>query len=143
MQSCSLEITNYCNHHCLKCLHSKFNKMPRKLGMLSFDKWKYIIDHLYTYEYIGIGGAGVKCAVVISPPDVREGQEDVDESTDDVVLSYWQRMMKEYGDPDTYEETIKEQFKHGEIDILIVCSKLLTGFDAPLTQVLYIDKELK
>lgn len=57
MQSCSLEITNYCNHHCLKCLHSKFNKMPRKLGMLSFDKWKYMIDHLYTYEYIGIGGA--------------------------------------------------------------------------------------
>ena len=58
MQSCSLEIANYCNHHCLKCLHSKFNKMPRKLGMLSFDKWKYMIDHLYTYEYIGIGGAG-------------------------------------------------------------------------------------
>lgn len=51
--------------------------------------------------------------------------------------------MKEYDDPDTYEETLKEQFKHDEIDILIVCSKLLTGFDAPLTQVLYIDKELK
>lgn len=31
----------------------------------------------------------------------------------------------------------------GEIDILIVCSKLLTGFDASLCQVLYLDKELK
>ena len=30
-----------------------------------------------------------------------------------------------------------------DIDILIVCSKLLTGFDAPICQVLYIDKELK
>ena len=28
-------------------------------------------------------------------------------------------------------------------DILIVCSKLLTGFDAPICQVLYIDKALK
>jgi type I restriction enzyme R subunit len=38
---------------------------------------------------------------------------------------------------------LKNQFIDGEIDILIVCSKLLTGFDAPRTQVLYIDKELK
>ena len=38
---------------------------------------------------------------------------------------------------------MKSQFKAGDIDILIVCSKLLTGFDAPICQVLYIDKELK
>lgn len=108
-------------------------------AMLACNYKKDAIRYLSCFEQMG----DLKCAVVISPPDVREGQEDVDESTDDVVLSYWQRMMKEYGDPDTYEETIKEQFKHGEIDLLIVCSKLLTGFDAPLTQVLYIDKELK
>ena len=52
-------------------------------------------------------------------------------------------MMNQYGDADTYEETMKSQFKAGDIDILIVCSKLLTGFDAPICQVLYIDKELK
>lgn len=108
-------------------------------AMLACNYKKDAIRYLNCFEQMG----DLKCAVVISPPDVREGQEDVDESTDDVVLAFWQRMMKEYGDPDTYEETIKEQFKHGEIDILIVCSKLLTGFDAPLTQVLYIDKELK
>lgn len=38
---------------------------------------------------------------------------------------------------------MKNKFCDGEIDILIVCSKLLTGFDAPVCQVLYIDKELK
>ena len=38
---------------------------------------------------------------------------------------------------------MKNKFCDGEIDILIVCSKLLTGFDAPICQVLYIDKELK
>ena len=52
-------------------------------------------------------------------------------------------MMQQYGDADRYEEAIKNKFCDGEIDILIVCSKLLTGFDAPICQVLYIDKELK
>lgn len=83
------------------------------------------------------------CAVVISPPDLRESVDDVDEGTDDKVLAYWQKMMRQYGDADTYEESIKNKFCDGEIDILIVCSKLLTGFDAPVCQVLYIDKELK
>lgn len=51
--------------------------------------------------------------------------------------------MNRYGDADAYEEAMKNQFCAGDIDILIVCSKLLTGFDAPICQVLYIDKELK
>lgn len=83
------------------------------------------------------------CAVVISPPDMRESVDDADEGTDDKVISYWNRMMKQYGDADRYEEAMKNKFCDGEIDILIVCSKLLTGFDAPICQVLYIDKELK
>ena len=59
-----------------------------------------------------------------------------------MVIEYWEKMMKQYGDADTYEEAMKNKFCDGEIDILIVCSKLLTGFDAPVRQVLYIDKEL-
>lgn len=81
-------------------------------------------------------------AVVISAPDMREGNTEVDESTDELVISFWNKMMEQYGNADEYEETIKNKFIDGEIDILIVCSKLLTGFDAPRTQVLYIDKEL-
>lgn len=52
-------------------------------------------------------------------------------------------MMKRYGDADSYGDYVKSRFVDGDVDILIVCSKLLTGFDAPLCQVLYIDKELK
>ena len=37
-------------------------------------------------------------------------------------------MMNRYGDADAYEEAMKNQFCAGDIDILIVCSKLLTGF---------------
>jgi type I restriction enzyme R subunit len=82
-------------------------------------------------------------AVVISPPDMREGYEDVEENPDDKVLAYWKKMMNRYGNAEEYEERIKGQFLDGDIDILIVCGKLLTGFDAPRTQVIYIDKDLK
>ena len=74
---------------------------------------------------------------------MRESVDDIDEGTDDLVIAYWNKMMNQYGDADAYEEAMKNKFCDGEIDILIVCSKLLTGFDAPVCQVLYIDKELK
>ena len=82
-------------------------------------------------------------AVVISPPDTSETYEDVYESPDDKVMAYWKKMMNYYGNAEEYEERTKEKFLDGDIDILIVCGKLLTGFDAPKTQVIYIDKELK
>lgn len=81
--------------------------------------------------------------VVISAPDIREGHEDIDESNDSLVQGFWKKMMDRYDNADDYEDSLKNKFIDGEIDILIVCSKLLTGFDAPRTQVLYIDKELK
>ncbi|WP_407445163.1 type I restriction endonuclease subunit R [Fibrobacter sp.] len=81
--------------------------------------------------------------VVISAPDMREGIEEIDESNDSLVQGFWKKMMDRYDNADDYEDIIKNKFIDGEIDILIVCSKLLTGFDAPRTQVLYIDKELK
>jgi len=52
-------------------------------------------------------------------------------------------MMNKFGKEEEYLTQTKEAFKRGEIDLLIVCSKLLTGFDAPRCQVIYIDKELK
>lgn len=85
----------------------------------------------------------IRTEVVISAPDMREGHDDVDESSDNLVVNFWEKMMKRFDNADDYEDTLKNQFYDGEIDILIVCSKLLTGYDAPLTQVLYIDKELK
>lgn len=51
--------------------------------------------------------------------------------------------MARYGDASRYETTIKEEFVHGDFDILIVIDKLLTGFDAPRAAVLYVDKPLK
>ena len=108
-------------------------------AMLACNFKKDAIRYHKCFEAFG----DLTTAVVISSPDMREGSEEVDESTDDVVVSFWNKMMEQYGNADEYEEAIKNKFVDGEIDILIVCSKLLTGFDAPRTQVLYIDKELK
>lgn len=108
-------------------------------AMLATNYKRDAIRYLECFEQFG----DLNCAVVISPPDMREGVDDADEGADDLVVSFWSKMMRQHGDADRYEEAIKNRFCDGEIDILIVCSKLLTGFDAPLCQVLYIDKELK
>ena len=108
-------------------------------AMLATNYKRDAIRYLECFEQFG----DLRCAVVISPPDIRESVDDADEGSDDKVIAYWQRMMNRYGNADAYEDAVKSQFCAGEIDILIVCSKLLTGFDAPVCQVLYIDKELK
>lgn len=108
-------------------------------AMLATNYKRDAIRYLKCFEQF----SDLNCAVVISPPDMRESVDDIDEGTDNMVIEYWEKMMKQFGDADTYEEAMKNKFCDGEIDILIVCSKLLTGFDAPVCQVLYIDKELK
>lgn len=108
-------------------------------AMLATNFKRDAVRYLECFEQFG----DLTCAVVISPPDMRESVDDADEGTDDKVIAFWNKMLRQYGDADTYEESIKNKFCDGEIDILIVCSKLLTGFDAPICQVLYIDRELK
>jgi len=108
-------------------------------AMLACNYKRDAVRYLECFEQLG----DLVAAVVISPPDMREGYEDIDEEPDDKVFSYWKKMMSRYGNAEVYEETTKNQFLDGAIDILIVCGKLLTGFDAPRTQVIYIDKALK
>ena len=108
-------------------------------AMLATNYKRDAIRYLECFEQFG----ELSCGVVISPPDMRESVDDIDEGTDDKVIAFWNKMMRQYGDADAYEEAMKNKFCDGEIDILVVCSKLLTGFDAPICQVLYIDKELK
>lgn len=87
----------------------------------------------------------VTSEVIISPPDEREGFDEVDaEESTDAVVAFWQRMMKRYGSEEDYNKHIINAFKHGEEpEILIVVDKLLTGFDAPRNTVLYLARRLK
>ncbi len=88
---------------------------------------------------------GLICTeVLISPPDDREGNEDVYGHTSDEVLQFWKRMMDRFGTPKQYDETLRKQFKLSDTtpDVLIVVSKLLTGFDNPINVVLYLCTKL-
>ncbi len=86
----------------------------------------------------------VSCEVIISPPDTREGNEEVDNTKSPVVEAFWKRMMERFGSEDKYIQEIKSSFKKADgVEILIVVDKLLTGFDEPRNTVLYIDKPLK
>lgn len=85
----------------------------------------------------------VSTEVVISAPDMRESEEDTFESTDEVKLFY-KRMLDKYGKPDIYEKSIINAFKSDESpEIIIVVSKLTTGFDVPKNTVLYITKSIQ
>ncbi|MBZ9734360.1 HsdR family type I site-specific deoxyribonuclease [Mesorhizobium sp. CA18] len=84
----------------------------------------------------------VTSAVIISPPDTREGHEDTDEAKTPEVQKWWAANVG--NDPEGYERRVIEDFATpGKPDILIVVDKLLTGFDEPRNAVLYIDKYLK
>jgi type I restriction enzyme, R subunit len=86
----------------------------------------------------------VSSEVVISAPDTREGYEETNEEPTDEVIKFWQKMVKRYGSEEEYNKQIINQFKNGsEPEILIVVSKLLTGFDAPRNVAIYLCKELK
>ena len=86
----------------------------------------------------------VTSEVLISSPDTRSGHEEVDEGeADDAVVAFWEKMMKRYGNEENYNDTLIRQFKTAEDpQIIIVVSKLLTGFDAPRNAVLYLARPL-
>ncbi len=86
----------------------------------------------------------VSSEIIISPPDSREGFEEVEGQPADEVVAFWQKMMQRYGSEEEYAKQIVNQFKHGEEpEILIVVDKLLTGFDAPRNTVLYLCRTLR
>ena len=109
-------------------------------AMLATNSKIEAVKYLEAFEELG----DLNCAVVISPPDQREGYDQVDEESKDRVRKFWAKMMDKYGDEEKYEDSIKDEFVNGdELDLLIVVDKLLTGFDAPRATLLYIDKPMK
>ncbi|MDI9358337.1 MAG: HsdR family type I site-specific deoxyribonuclease [Phycisphaerales bacterium] len=86
----------------------------------------------------------VSCAVLISAPDMRENHEDAFEENEDLVQKFYKAMLSKYGNSKKYEKAITEAFKkQDQPEIIIVVDKLITGFDAPINQVLYITRSLK
>lgn len=85
----------------------------------------------------------VSSEVLITAPDTREGEETAYGNSSEVVKAFWKQMMDEHGTPGKYQENLISRFKgQGDLDIMIVVDKLLTGFDEPRLTVMYLDRSL-
>jgi len=90
-----------------------------------------------------------KCAIVTSyVPAINDirGESIDEESITDKLKKYevYQRMLNGKS-PEVFEDEAKKTFVNepGQLKLLIVVDKLLTGFDAPSATYLYIDKKMQ
>ena len=99
-----------------------------------------------------------KCAIVTSyAPTVADAKgETTGEGETDNLLKYgiYSQMLADWfnepvekaiGKVEKFEQEVKKKFidEPGQMKLLIVVDKLLTGFDAPSATYLYIDKEMR
>jgi len=86
----------------------------------------------------------INTAVVFTPPDSRQDYEDVWKETSNEAKVYWHSLMEKFNGQEEYERYTINKFKDEgtEVELIIVVSKLLTGFDAPRNTILYLAKPL-
>ncbi len=97
------------------------------------------------FEHSELAG---KCAIVTSysptPADIKG--EETGEGLTERLRKYeiYNRMLGEKT-ADVFEDEVKKKFieQPGQMKLLIVVDKLLTGFDAPSATYLYIDKQMR
>ncbi|MDB4979825.1 MAG: restriction endonuclease subunit, partial [Myxococcales bacterium] len=121
-----------------------------------------ICDSIYeackVYELFAQKGLRGKCAIVTSyrpTASALKGEDSGEGETERLheYAVYRQMLMDWFNDPadvaitktDEFEKQVKELFikKPGQMKLLIVVDKLLTGFDAPPATFLYIDKQMR
>lgn len=110
------------------------------------------------YEMFVAAGFKGKCAIVTSyTPNASDiSKEDSGEGKTEKIRQYdiYRKMLADYfgesedqamNKVEQFEKEVKEQFikNPGQMRLLIVVDKLLTGFDAPSATYLYIDKTMK
>lgn len=110
------------------------------------------------YEMFVAAGFKGKCAIVTSyVPNVSDiSKEDSGEGKTEKIRQYdiYRKMLADYFDEpedtavnkvEEFEKAVKKQFieNPGQMRLLIVVDKLLTGFDAPSATYLYIDKKMR
>lgn len=134
----------------------QLNKALQRVCVIAWDIGKHFVDNwngtpfkgqlvapdrataLRYKEFLDEFGE-VTSEVLISGPDEREGEEDIHADSKGEVVKFWKAQMAKYGTEKEYNRQVINAFKHSETpEIIIVVSKLTTGFDAPRNTVLYL-----
>lgn len=118
---------------------------PQRIERIALD----IVEH---YQQ-SIAPNGLKAMVVAETRALAIAYKQaldrlMDPSLSTVVMTYERgepEEWKQYDRSDIEETRLKEKFNDAAspLQFLIVCDKLLTGFDAPILQVMYLDKHIK
>ncbi|MDR3583837.1 MAG: HsdR family type I site-specific deoxyribonuclease [Desulfosporosinus sp.] len=128
-------------------LHEHFIGYVKPKGykaMLTCSSRAAAVEMFYLLKNLG----GIKPAVVITPNTQKEGEDEENtKESEKIIADFFRKEV----DPlyknnyETYEDFVTGTFidHDGDVDLLIVKDKLLTGFDAPIAGVLYVDKPLK
>ncbi len=131
-------------------------KYGKKAALIKLDKRmetiaKDLVEHFRLY----VEPNGFKAQLVCYD---RESAAKYKSLLDTLIPTEWSVVVYSPGDPNTENEDLKlhhtskqerediiSRFKdaQGSIRFLIVCDMLLTGFDAPIEQVMYLDKPLR
>ena len=154
----------------LKAKYSKWSKLAEassRINLIAFDIYDHFVNYCLPkglkamvvcssratavdmYNIISsLPGKKANPRVVITFGDKREGNDDdVTSASIKKIKDYHDKHVKPlFGDNDEkYCDSVCEDFKNpeGEINMLIVKDMLLTGFDAPVAGVLYVDKTLQ
>jgi type I restriction enzyme R subunit len=122
-------------------------KLPKRMEAVSRD----IVEHYKLY----VEPNGFKAQVVAYD---REAVANYKKLFDKLVPAEWSAVVYSPGDPNSDADDLKiyntskkereqiiERFKDPKspLKFLLVCDMLLTGFDAPIEQVMYLDKPLR
>lgn len=121
-------------------------KLDKRMRAIAQD----IVEHFKLY----VEPAGFKAQIVCYD---REATAKYKELLDELVPKEWSAVIYSPGDPNTSPEDLQKynttkqkrekliaEFKdpNNPLRFLLVCDMLLTGFDAPVEQVMYLDKPL-
>lgn len=154
----------------LKAKYSRWSKLAEassRINLIAFDIYDHFVNYCLpkglkamvvcssraaavdVFNIISsLPGTLVNPKVVITFGDKREGDDDdTTETSLKKIRDYHNKQVKPlFGENnEKYIDSVCEDFKNpeGEINMLIVKDMLLTGFDAPIAGVLYVDKTLR
>src|SRR5690606_2509231 len=100
---------------------------------ISAIRYKQYLDETRLFE----------SAVVMSPPDSRQDNTEVDEAAMPEIQKWWKANVGNQPEA-AYTEAVVSRFeKDPDLKLRLEVDKLLSGFDEPQNAVLYIDKPLK